>query len=104
MRHAQKTQDQSVFASSAGGLAASAGIAAAFVAAPQLYALGAGWVAQFGEQHYSSEWGDLYRFGFLGLLAYFIFNLTKLLSYAAITSFGLWLGSVAMLRSRRNLS
>ncbi|MFP7673704.1 hypothetical protein ACG74X_10170 [Marivita sp. S0852] len=103
MRQPQKPQQPSVFASSAGGLSAVAGIAIAFLLAPQLYALGAGWVGQYGGHHYSADWVELFRLAFLGLLAYFLFNLTRLLSYALFASLGLWLGTVALSRSKRDL-
>ena len=101
MRH--KQPQKSAFTASAGGMGTAVGIAVAFVLSPQLFMLGAAWVGDYTETYYFADGSDLARLLYLGFIAFFLFHAAKLICISLISSLGLWLGSLALSHSRKDL-
>lgn len=101
MRQVQKSANTSVFAASADGLSSAAGVAVAFVLAPQLYTMGADWIGYFIGEHYGAGLVGFGRIGFLLFLGWVLFHFTRLMGFSLLTSLGLWLGTAALSRPRK---
>lgn len=102
MRNVSKPTPPSAFVNATNGLSITTGIAVAFVLAPQVYHLGVLWVGEYTATEYGAELVEASRILFLGVAAWFVFCLARLICAIFLSSLGLWLGTVLLNRSRKD--
>lgn len=93
MRPRANQKSPSAFTSSVEGLSLVSGIVVAFLLSPQIYALSSVWVGDYSNTHYGAGTVELSRAGWLIVLAFFLFFLTRALCVATLSGLSLWLGT-----------